>query len=137
MRLAMDGLPRELPLSSRERDALAQRVKQYRPIPRSVWVAALMPSLLSLPTLIAVVVGRIWISDGWWIIAVGLLLMAQMVAAARIMNWLIWPHTHRAMAAAGYEVCIRCAFPLAACPHSQCPECGTPRIAPPTPPPSP
>jgi hypothetical protein len=54
----------------------------------------------------------------------------QFWASHRLMPAALWPHTCRAMAANGYEVCPRCAYPLnGAEPHNrQCPECGAARL---------
>jgi uncharacterized paraquat-inducible protein A len=48
----------------------------------------------------------------------------------RLMTAATWPHTCRAMAANGYEVCPRCAYPLKdAEPQARhCPECGAERL---------
>jgi hypothetical protein len=47
----------------------------------------------------------------------------------RLIHVLLWPHKCRLMSEVGYEVCVRCAFPLGDIPAevTRCPECGTAR----------
>jgi hypothetical protein len=65
----------------------------------------------------------------WAVVVVPPVLALQLWLSRRLMTAAMWPYTCRALAANGYEVCPRCAYPLrgASPDNPLCPECGAPR----------
>lgn len=134
MRLARDGLPRDLPLSPAERRQLRTRIRAWKPPPgfhppRRV---ALIPAAVFSFTFFGLVMPVIYFVPGQprSIIAVmPVILVLQFWLTRRLMAAAMWPYTCRALAENGYEVCPRCAYPLkdAAPDTPLCPECGAPR----------
>jgi hypothetical protein len=73
----------------------------------------------------------LWMLHSSWRYAiVAAAIIAQFWITLRLMRWATWPHTCRALAACGYEVCPRCAYPLQNATDPHCPECGARRPAP-------
>jgi hypothetical protein len=132
VRLAFDGLPRDLPLSHAERRALRSKVHAWRPQrePRSIWIAALLPGTASLLMMLVWVVALWLLHDRWLWVIIPLAPLAQVWFTFRLIDSVLWPYTCRAMAAVGYEVCPRCAFPRRGAPTatSVCPRCGAARL---------
>lgn len=64
-----------------------------------------------------------------WLIVLGAVVV-QLPVTFVLMMRVMWPWRCRAMAAAGYEVCPRCAYPRTegASEAAGCSECGSPRI---------
>jgi hypothetical protein len=131
MRLALDGLPRDLPLSLAERRQLRKRIRGWKPpldfrLPRHV---PFIPAAVMLVTFFGIAMPATYFTRGhvpWAVLAI---VPLQLWLTRRLMAAAMWPYTCRALAENGYEVCPRCAYPLRdADPGTPlCPECGSPR----------
>src|SRR5690349_6601739 len=133
MRLALDGLPRDLPLSRDERRRLREAIRTSLLSPPHrvpVWVA-FIPALTGAAvfgvvfTIIQFAQPRIF----WTGAALLPMVVLQFWLTRRLKFKAVWPYTCRAMAANGYEVCLRCAYPLKDAEGRQCPECGAERLS--------
>lgn len=96
-----------------------------------MWAAAI-PGGVSLLVFVLWFPLLLVLSLRWSLLALLPVFAVQFWLSRKLMCRVLWPHTCRAMAAAGYEVCPRCAFPLVNAPADQrvCPECGSPRLDP-------
>jgi hypothetical protein len=135
MRLALDGLPHDLPLSPTERRRLYTAIRDWKPpTGRRPYLASLIPAAVMALTLCPIIlVGYAAPTHLLWTAAsIPPMLALQLWLTRRLMSAALWPYTCRAMAANGYEVCPRCAYPLKdADPHIlECPECGAQRLPP-------
>jgi RNA polymerase subunit RPABC4/transcription elongation factor Spt4 len=136
VRFALDGLPRNLRLSRQERRQLRAKVRAWCP-PRQtavIWIAVLIPPAIFL-LFIPLWLPPLWLLRTPWkwpiISAIGLV---QFWLTLHLVRTVLWPHTCRALAAVGHEVCPRCAAPQQAIPAAApattriCPQCGAERL---------
>ncbi len=89
-----------------------------------------------IPAGVMVALGCVWMPAisyaplPWKWIIVAATVAVQLPVSFVLMMRVMWPMRCRAMAAVGYEVCPRCAYPISqSAPEAVvCSECGSPRI---------
>jgi hypothetical protein len=129
MRFALDGLPRDLPLSKVERRRLVERMSRLKEPRPPIWVAFIPAGAMLLA--MALWMPAIYVlHDPWRWVMIGAVLLLQIWLSLAIMPRVLWPCRCRWMAAAGCEVCPRCGYLQRNSPPSvrTCSECGAARI---------
>jgi|GEM_PF-7058733 len=128
MRFALDGLPRDMPLTLEQRRDLRRRVRAWRP-PEGLWRHAWIGLI---PGAIGFTAMAIWMPALWnlprtlGVLTAGVVITGQTILTFWAMPRAFWKWRWRALAACGYPVCYRCAYPLNEVHAPTCPECGHP-----------
>ena len=129
MRFALDGLPRDLPLSRDDRRQLVQRMRLLKTPRPPTWIAFIPAGTMLLAMCVWMPAIQL-LNDPWRWPVIGAALLAQTCTCLTIMPRLLWPYRCQWMAAAGCEVCPACGYiQRNAQSHIRtCSECGASRV---------
>lgn len=129
MMFSLDGMPRHLPLSREARRRLREQVNAYKG-EKPPLMAAFIPGGVMMALICVWMPAISYAPLPWKWIIVAAAVAVQLPVSFVLMMRAMWPMRCRAMAAVGYEVCPRCAYPISSTATEAvvCSECGSPRI---------